>query len=112
MGFLWALLHLTPLLLQTATALLPGLHPQAVPHIIAAIHAAETIPGANGPQKLDAAVAIATASLSAAQAAGAPIDAVALADALPAAVNAVVKVVNDVKRAKPSLDTGRAVATV
>lgn len=97
-GFLLALAHLSPLILQVAAALIPGLHPSAVPHIINAINAAETIPGATGKQKLDAAVSIASSSLHAAQQLGAPIDAAALSNTLPAAVDKVVDLVNSVHR--------------
>lgn len=65
------------------------------PFITAAVHSAEQIPGAKGPQKLAAAVAIAQAGISAAQAAGVKIDADTTNTDIVAAVNAVVKATND-----------------
>lgn len=97
LGFLRSLTALAPLLLQIAPSLIPGLHPAAVPHILAAVQTAEQIPGATGSQKLSAAVAIATHSLSVAQAQGAPIDADALSSQIPGAVQSVVDVVNSFK---------------
>lgn len=102
-GFLAALLHLTPLLIQIAPVLIPGLHPAAVPHIIAAVHAAESIPGSSGSQKLSAAVSMATQSLQVAQEHGVPIDADALSTQLPGAVQSVVDVVNSFKPHHPKL---------
>lgn len=96
-GFLRALVALTPFLLQIAPSLIPGLHPAAVPHILAAVQTAEHLPGASGPQKLAAAVAIAGHSLQVAQAEGAPIDATAIEASLPKAVQSVVDVVNGFK---------------
>lgn len=103
-GFLTALLHLAPLLLQLVPVLVPGLHPAAVPHILAAVQNAELIPGASGTQKLSAAVAIATQSLQVAQEQGAPIDAAALSSQIPSAVQSVVDVVNSLKPHHAAID--------
>lgn len=96
-GFLAVLLQLAPLLLQIAPALIPGLHPAAVPHIINAVQTAEMIPGATGQQKMAAAVSIATQSLQVAQAEGAPIDASTLSTQIPSAVQSIVDIVNALK---------------
>lgn len=96
-GFLTALSFLTPLLAQLLPIVVPGLHPAAVPHIIAAASAAEQMPGKTGTQKLAAAVAIATQGLQVAQAQGADIDADALEQHVPEAVQKVADVVNSLK---------------
>ena len=75
-------------------AAIPGVPPGIIPFISAGIQSAETIPGATGPQKLTAAVAIAQAGFGAAQAAGAHVNAAVVADNLPAATSAVVNIVN------------------
>lgn len=104
-GFLAALLSLAPLLIQIAPALIPGLHPAAVPHIINAVHTAELIPGATGQQKMAAAISIATQSLQVAQEQGVPIDASMLNTQIPAAVQSVVDVVNALKPHHAALST-------
>lgn len=104
-GFLAALLRLAPFIVQIAPSLIPGLHPAAVPHILAAVQAAETIPGATGSQKLSAAVSMATQSLQVAQEHGAPIDADALAAQIPGAVQSVVDVVNSFRPHHAALAT-------
>ena len=75
-------------------AAIPGVPPAIIPYVAAGIQSAEAIPGAAGPQKLAAAVQIAQAGFSAAQAAGAHLDAWAINDSLPAATSAVVNIVN------------------
>lgn len=87
-SWLSTVLNFTPYVLQ-ATPLAP-----LAPFIAAGIHAAQQIPGATGQQKLAASVAIAQAGISAAQAAGAKIDATASNEAIAAGVNDVVKAVN------------------
>ncbi len=75
-------------------AAIPGVPPGIIPFVAAGIQSAETIPGATGPQKLTAAVAIAQAGFGAAQAAGAHVNATVISDNLPAATSAVVNIVN------------------
>lgn len=64
------------------------------PYIATGVHSAEQIPGATGPQKLEAAVAIAQAGILAAQAVGAHVDAPVTNKAIEDGVNAVVAAVN------------------
>lgn len=87
-NWLAAVLHYTPYAL-TLTPLAPF-----APFIAAGIHAAEQIPGATGSQKLAAAVSIAQAGISAAQQAGAHVDAPVTNQAITDGVNAVVAAVN------------------
>ncbi len=75
-------------------AAIPGVPPGIIPFISAGIQSAETIPGATGPAKLQAAVQIAQAGFGAAQAAGAHVNATVIGDNLPAATSAVVNIVN------------------
>ena len=79
-------------------AAIPGVPKAIIPFVTAGIQAAETIPGAPGEQKLAAAVQIAQAGFSAAQAVGAHIDAPVINEALPAATTAVVQIVNAIQR--------------
>lgn len=87
-SWLSTVLHYAPMALSL-TPLAP-----LSPFIAAGIHAAEQIPGATGAQKLAAATQIAQAGISAAQAAGAHIDAAVTNEAIVDGINAVVKGVN------------------
>ena len=73
---------------------IPGVPPAIIPYVSAAIQSAETIPGATGQQKLQAAVTIAQTGFAAAQAAGAHVDAQVVSDSLAAGTSAVVNAVN------------------
>lgn len=75
-------------------AAIPGVPPQIIPYVAAAIQSAETIPGATGPQKLAAAVTIAQTGFAAAQAAGAHVNASVVNESLAVGTSAVVNVVN------------------
>ncbi len=79
-------------------AAIPGIPPAIIPYVAAGIQSAEAIPNAAGPQKLTAAVQIAQAGFSAAQAAGAHVDATVINEALPAATSAVVNIVNAIHK--------------
>ena len=75
-------------------AAIPGVPPAIIPYVAAAIQSAETIPNATGPQKLAAAVSIAQTGFSAAQAAGAHVNATVVNESLAAGTSAVVNAVN------------------
>lgn len=103
-GFLTALSFLAPLLGQLLPVIVPGLHPAAVPHIVAAAAAAQQMKGKTGSQKLSSAITIATQSLQVAQEQGVDIDADALEQHIPAAVQATVDIVNSLRPHHAALD--------
>jgi len=95
MGFPWhKFAELAKQFAPLVLPMIPGVPPEIIPYIGPAIATAETIPGATGPEKLSAAVAITQAGFTAAQAAGAHVDATVTNAAIVDGVNAVVKAVN------------------
>jgi hypothetical protein len=94
MKFLSILQFLTPLLGALLSQAIPGLHPAAVPHIIAGITGAESLAAGSGIDKKRVAIQIAQDGLEAAQAQGVPFDAGTIAQDVPAAVQLGVDVIN------------------